>query len=213
MARRSLHPASNLPTAAKPSSASGGRHAKPETVEPNAIILPANTADIGSTPRTIGAAYAWGLGADAVAFLDADCYFAPDHLSRLLQFSNKTGKPVVCSGRWIVNHDATLQAPCAEVVPGSGFHDTNTFLFQRDPLAVQLSYTYGCLLTPEEHKVGDRHLSAHAIQAGLLACHYHPTVYYRSTHRFHYVNNGWPVPEGMRLKDLSNSQAQSSRSD
>lgn len=165
------------------------------------ISIPERTADIGSTPRTVGAVVAWGWGAEWVSFLDADCRYYDSHLSQLIAYQQKTEKPIVCSGRLIESYCGKFREPCPEMVPGSDFFDTNTYLFRRTPEAVRASYTYGCLLTDEQHKVGDRILSVEA--RPLIGCHYRPTVVYRTSHRFHYTRFGWPVPPGLTLKDLS----------
>ena len=170
----------------------------------DSILLPQNTNDIGSTPRTVGAAYAWGLGADAIAFLDADCSYLPDHLERLHSFQRRTEKHIVCSGRILTDITGTHRAPCPETsmkakVP---FHDTNTFLITRD--AIGISYTYGTLTGRDQHLIGDRILTQRALP--YLACHYHPTVLYRSVHRCHYQHFGWPIPEGVTLKDIAAEQ-------
>lgn len=170
-------------------------------------FLPAPTANIGSTPRTVGTAIAWGLGADAVAFLDADCAYSPDHLERLHRFARASGQPIVASGRYIIPADSIpphdARRKCPEIQPGKDFHDTNTFLFTRHPVAVALSYTFGTLFDREEHLVGDRHLTARCLDTGLFACHYHPTVFYRSAHRFHYHTFGWQVPDALPLKSIA----------
>ena len=48
------------------------------------VRLPRSHGDIGSTPRLIGSYHAIGLGVDAVAFLDADNWYGPDHIANLL---------------------------------------------------------------------------------------------------------------------------------
>jgi len=169
------------------------------------MSLPANVGDIGSTPRTVGVSYAWGAGADALTFLDADCAYLPDHVGRLLDYSSKTEKPIACSGRLISDYAGKLTERCQEITPqGSGtpFHDTNTFLFTRAALGI--SYTFGTLTGRAEHLIGDRILTERALP--FLACHYHPTVIYRSLHRFHYDAFGWPRPQGLELKDIAVEQ-------
>lgn len=164
--------------------------------EVQAIGLPAPARDIGSTPRTIGAAFAWGQGAGMVTFLDADCWYEPEHIALLARLQRECRTPVVCSGRVITDWTGRERAPCREMVRGSGFYDTNTYGFSTAGRAV--SYAFG-MLRPEDHIVGDRHVSAAAEALG-LACHYLPTVVYRSTWRFHYEENGWKPPAGVRLK-------------
>lgn len=161
------------------------------------IELPRCARDIGSTPRTVGAAYGWGQGAEMVTFLDADCWYENEHTALLLRLHRECKTPVVCSGRVIADWTGTQRAPCREMVPGSGFYDTNTYGFARRG-GQAVSFAYG-MLRPEEHIVGDRHVSAVAEEVG-VACHYLPTVVYRSTWAFHYEQNHWKAPAGVRLK-------------
>lgn len=167
------------------------------------VDLPQNVRDIGSTPRTIGAAYAWGLGADSVSFLDADCLVREDHIEKAIAHQKKTEKPVICSGREILSWDGALRGSCPEMNPASNrFFDTNTFTFFRE--AIGLSYCYGTLTGYEQHKIGDRILSEKAAIA--ISCHYHPTVTYRTCHQFHYKHFSWPIPDGMKIKNLSTDE-------
>lgn len=159
------------------------------------IQLPEAARDIGSTPRTVGALYAWGQGASHVAFLDADNWFDSDHVSHLVAHQRETGLPAVASGRYIHDESGERFGPCPEQVPGAGFFDTSTFLFS--PAGKGLSLVYG-VLKPEQHMYGDRVLSQQAIKRG-ISCTYRPTMHYRSNWLVHYRHFGWPQ-DGVSLK-------------
>jgi hypothetical protein len=66
------------------------------------IVLPRSHKDYGNTPRSLGSISALNLGYDAVAFLDADNWFAPDHVESLVAACRNTGAPVSISERVIV---------------------------------------------------------------------------------------------------------------
>lgn len=76
------------------------------------IVLGVGHADNGNTPRSIGALAAMNEGFDAVAFLDADNWYSPDHISSAIAQQAATDAAVVFSGRHIVFPDGqrlTLQ--------------------------------------------------------------------------------------------------------
>ena len=151
------------------------------------IRLPHAAADIDSTPRLIGSAYAFGQGFVAVCWLDADNWFLEDHVTRLVRLHHDTGAPVCCSGRYIVDQLGREDLrPCIEQVEGSGFYDTNTAMVT-DP---QFAMLWG-MLKPNQHIIGDRIVLGTAAQREALACHYRPTVVYRSRLKFHYDAFGW----------------------
>ena len=158
------------------------------------IRLPQSANDIGSTPRAIGSAYAFGQGYDAVCWLDSDNWLVPDHVERLVKHHYTTGKPIVASGRWVTDVAGELVEECVEQVPGSGFFDTNTYLVTKEAKWFAALWS---MLMPNQHIIGDRILSKYA--EGHVSCHYAPTVYYRSRLKFHYDRYGWPQ-EGVNLE-------------
>src|SRR3990172_6396080 len=44
------------------------------------IVLMKNHGDFGDTPRAVGSVSAIGQGFDAIAYLDADNWYAPEHI-------------------------------------------------------------------------------------------------------------------------------------
>jgi len=63
------------------------------------ITLPMPHADNGNTPRVVGGLCALNSGYDAIAFLDADNWFRPDHLERMVALHRGTGAAVCTSNR------------------------------------------------------------------------------------------------------------------
>jgi hypothetical protein len=55
------------------------------------IALPTSHGDYGDTPRAIGSIEAIGAGFDAIAYLDADNAYAPDHIESLVELQRRTG--------------------------------------------------------------------------------------------------------------------------
>jgi hypothetical protein len=73
------------------------------------IVLGRPHRDGGCTPRAIAAIDAFAQGYDAVAFLDADNRFRPDHIASLVETAQRTAAHLVFSDRAIVLADGT---PC-----------------------------------------------------------------------------------------------------
>jgi glycosyltransferase involved in cell wall biosynthesis len=160
------------------------------------IVLPARTNDAGATPRAIGSVYALRLLPDAIAFLDVDNEWHPDHLRSLL--ASDPSKPIVTSRR-VICHAETGEPLCADSADSDGikFADTNTILL-RGP-AMQFARMWGWSGTPNgaDRVFWDQLRRSFGEQAiahtGLETC------FYRSTWAAHY--QGHPNPPA-RLKGL-----------
>lgn len=70
------------------------------------LKLPEPSRDYGDTPRSIGSVYAVSRGADAIAWLDADNWYQPDHIETLLALSAESCR------RTVDNASATAPLPC-----------------------------------------------------------------------------------------------------
>ena len=106
------------------------------------IRLPRSHGDIGSTPRLIGSYHAIGLGVDTVAFLDADNWYGPDHIERMLTAMDQHHADFVSSDRTLCRLDGTVMGPCPITDPDR-FIDTNAMLFGREAFPV-LHQWYSC---------------------------------------------------------------------
>jgi hypothetical protein len=127
------------------------------------IRLPRPHNDIGSTPRLIGAFHAIGLGVDAVAFLDADNWYKPDHIQELVDLRARTGAAFLSSSRELFSLDGTSMGPCPISDP-KRFIDTNCMMFWRD--AFPLLHHWG-LMPSYAHLLGDRVMLQQLKRSGL----------------------------------------------
>ena len=100
------------------------------------IALPVEYRNNGNTPRSIGSLDAMGGGFDAIAYLDADNWFEPSHIERLLTLHKETGADMVSSGRVIHGIDGTVLLPEGEEGDGTETADTSTMLFTRPTFSV-----------------------------------------------------------------------------
>lgn len=84
-------------------------------------------ADYGNTPRSIGGQLAVAEGYDAIALLDADNWYEPDHVARCVEAAERTGADVVVARRNWVRADGSLM-PYRAAEDEDGSHvDTNCF--------------------------------------------------------------------------------------
>lgn len=63
------------------------------------FTLPFAHADGGNIPRVLGSISAFNRGFDAVAFLDADNWYRPDHVERMVDLAKASGAAVCTASR------------------------------------------------------------------------------------------------------------------
>ncbi|MFM7085528.1 MAG: glycosyltransferase family 2 protein [Cyanobium sp.] len=159
------------------------------------VVLPVSHGDIGSTPRLIGSYHAIGLGVEAIAFLDADNWYAPTHLEALMACRRREGAAFVSSSRLLCRLDGSPMAPCPLTDP-ERFIDTNCMLFGRG--AFPLLHHWG-LMPDYGHLIGDRILLHHVIRSGVRRAHLNePSVHYRCSKEGLYRQLGEPIPAGVQ---------------
>lgn len=158
------------------------------------VCLPASHHDIGSTPRLIGCYHAIGLGVDAVAFLDADNWYEPNHIELLLQEQLSQAADFVSSSRMLCRLDGSPMGPCPLTNP-SRFIDTNCMLLLRNAFPVLHHWV---LMPGYGHLIGDRIMFHHLRRAGLKHAHLDATtVNYRCGKEGLYHRLGEAVPPGV----------------
>ncbi len=79
------------------------------------IVLRRNYRDYGNIPRLIGCYSAVAGGADAMAFLDGDNWYQPDHLESLLRFARDNRLDACSSARMLYRPDGSLMTKCTTV--------------------------------------------------------------------------------------------------
>src|SRR3989344_8281647 len=61
------------------------------SLEAQHILLPVNYRDYGDTPRGVGSILAIGQGFDAIAYLDADNWYYPEHIASMVAAHKESG--------------------------------------------------------------------------------------------------------------------------
>ncbi len=156
------------------------------------IRLPVEHGNNGNTPRAVGSVDAMGGDFDAVAYLDADNWYEPNHIASLLEHQQKTGADLVTSGRIIHALDETVLLPEGEADDGTRHVDTSALLV--------MASGFGALPTwatmPDEMGPNCDRVFFHAA-LGLGLEHTHtsePTLHFTSRYSPHYRVAGIPVP-------------------
>ena len=157
--------------------------------------LPGPHLDNGNAARSVGSISAIIRGFDAIAYLDADNWYEPDHLQELVQKHQETGASVCTAAHQIVDLEGHYLGPCPET-DGEKLVDTSSFFLTRKAFGlVAIWYQMPRKLSPICDRVvwkavHDRALSrAHSSKA---------TVNFRTNYASHYTYFRKPVPVGAK---------------
>ncbi|MDR3530383.1 MAG: glycosyltransferase [Rhodopila sp.] len=161
----------------------GSAPARIEPFQGTHIVLQRNYKDYGNTPRLIGCYNAIAQGADAIAFLDADNWFQPDHLENLLRFARDNRLDACSSARTLHRTDGSLIAKC-QTVNGGPYIDTSCLLVMKSAFQHMIAWV---LFPQDVAAVMDQKVWIHMGKAGAhLGFLDRPTVCYRTRHASHY---------------------------
>jgi glycosyltransferase involved in cell wall biosynthesis len=159
------------------------------------LRLPRPHQDFGNAARAIGSISAICQGCEAIAYLDADNWYEPDHLQLLCEAHNRTGAAVCTSGRTLYDLNGERLGVCQEV-DGDTFVDTNCLFLTRRAFGVVAAWY---MMPRSRVEVGDRIVWKAIKDAKLNRAHLErPTVNYRTRHRAHYLRFGKQPPPGTK---------------
>ena len=159
------------------------------------IVLP-NVGNFGDTPRAMGAAYAAGIEADAIIFLDADCWMPHYHVENLIT--------VVQAGAGIVTCPRTIWLDGEEVgvcleSNGYQFNDTNCYLITKPYFSVCSAWAFK---NQKDCIIGDRVFWNAVQRSGASILRAKSTIHYDSDYAHHYQMFGkTPPPQSKVLFD------------
>ena len=159
------------------------------------VRLSVNCDDYGNTPRGIGSVLAVSQGFDAIAYLDADNWFYPEHIATMVELQQNSGASVVTSARNLHRLDGSLLGLCPHV-DGNSFIDTSCFFLTRT--AFILLPVWWCIPS-HLHAIGDRVLWGNVQYLKLSHAHSTSvTVAYRTAFIEHYQKFNETPPEGAK---------------
>ena len=157
--------------------------------------IPGPHCDTGNAARAVGSILAAAEGVDGVAFLDADNWYQPDHIARMLDCSKQSGAWITSCTRNLYTLDGSLMGVCPEV-DGERFVDTSCLLILRSAFALLSTWAS---IEPANRFVGDRIFWDEVIRSGYTRKHVNfPSVAYRTAYSVHYDHFGVPRPKGVK---------------
>jgi hypothetical protein len=175
--------------------ADGYPQAVVDTLDAQHLCLPVNIGDYGDTPRGLGSVLAISQGFDAIAYLDADNWYSPEHIATMVALHEKSGAAVITAARNLHRLDGTLLGCCRET-NGENFVDTSCYFLTRVAFPVVPVWW---MMESWMHAIDDRVVLTRIRQAGLTQAHSPlPTVAYRTAFKFHYERFGETPPPGTK---------------
>ena len=157
------------------------------------MTLPVSHGDYGGVARTVGSLRAAADGHDAIAWLDADNWFKPDHIESLRLLHEATGKPLCAAWRTFHRPDGSeMQVDANQEISGEHV-DTNCWLVTRPAFALLTAWLMPLGLSV----IGDRIVVEKARRLGLTsALTRQRTVCYTTLYQDHYLRlNETPPPD------------------
>lgn len=158
--------------------------------------IPGPHRDTGNAARAVGCTLAIAEGCDAIAFLDADNWYMPQHLEVMLSACAKEKAVIASSGRTLHALDGSMLGQCPDV-DGKEFVDTNCMFFMRPAFGLLNAWAG----IPESLRlIGDRVVWRKVIKSELPRVHVPiPSVCYRTMYRRHYAMFQKPIPKGAKV--------------
>ena len=157
------------------------------------IILERNYRDYGNTPRLIGCYNAIMQEADAIAFLDADNWYYPDHLEYLCNVAVATQLDAAASARMLHRLDGSPMMKCP-TVNGHSYIDTSCLIVFRPAFRHLIAWV---LQSQNKAAETDQFLWGILRDAGArMAFVDRASVAYRTRHQVHYDQAREQYPPG-----------------
>ena len=169
------------------------------------LYLPGPHGDNGNLARAVGSLLGQRQMAEFVAYLDADNWYYPEHMERMLELAVKSQADVVTATRSIHRLDGSLMYVDEYESEGKSFADTSCLVIFRR--AFELLPLWA-MMPKELGPICDR-VMWHAIKSrGFKTAHCSvPTVAFRTQYEVHYRNVGETPPPGTKSNADSTEKA------
>lgn len=172
------------------------------------INLPTCHNNFGDTPRAIGAASAIGREFDAIAWLDYDNWYEPNHIQSLIDCLKIGEASIATSARTLYTMEGVKLGPCYEV-DGINFVDGNCYLVSKESFRLTWMWLN---INPKDHCVDDRIIWDEVKrmikdEGTVVVFSALSTVCYRTNYAEHYKHFGLAVTEMNKTTWTPNSPA------
>ncbi len=162
------------------------------------VTLPKAHGDNGCTPRGIGSILAENYGYDAVAYLDADNWFYPEHIENMVAAHAASRRPIVCCKRTFHDLDGNLM-PITEHEENINKHfDTSCFVVFKPAFSIFRSWFMPKELGPICDRIFFQKIIHDRFQIHVLNDR---TVAFRTQYAIHYRAAKLPVPVNAKETD------------
>jgi hypothetical protein len=155
------------------------------------MVLSANHADAGATPRALAAMSAFSQEFDAVAFLDADNFYEPDHIDAMVAAHQQQQVDVVAATRNICTTKGQFLYVDRIESTGIDFCDTNCMFLTRKTLPYLFNWIVDSKLRLWSDRLFWQSLRNNNLKIGYCI---RPTVNYCSRWAWHYQQAGVEPP-------------------
>jgi glycosyl transferase family 2 len=157
------------------------------------VRIPGPHRDVGNAGRAVGSVCAIAQQYEAIAYLDADNWYEPEHLESLVELHLESQALVCTSTRNLYGLDGTFLEVCPET-DGVLFVDTSCMLLTRPAFGIVASW----YLMPEGTRmVSDRVVLRTIKERKMSMAHTgRPTLNYTTRYAAHYEHVGKPSPPG-----------------
>ena len=161
------------------------------------IALPIGHADSGDTPRVVGCSSAAAQRYDAIALLDADNWFEPEHLETLVRVQAASQAPIVTCARTLRRPDTGECLGVCTESDGVRFNDANCYLITDPAYRVLAAWGFRDKQTAEGiANMGDRLFWHAVVQSQIGRAHSRKaTVNYETAYAAHYWGLGLAIPD------------------
>jgi glycosyltransferase involved in cell wall biosynthesis len=149
----------------------------------------------GATPRGIGTWFAAANGFDAVAYLDADNWYKPDHIAELVRLHTETRAALLVARRSIHRADGSVMFALDDESDGIEHADTSCIMIARAAFGTATAWL---AVSPEYGPLCDRIFWYHARELYPRAVSSKATVCFQTMYPFHYRRVREPVPDGAK---------------
>ena len=155
------------------------------------ITLQKGCRNSGDTPRGIGSVSAIGQGFEAIAYLDDDNWYHPQHIESLMNLHQQTQASICVSHRLIVGINDEPIGECPLIHPDY-FVDTNCYFITESAFTIALSWSR----IPDEFSyLDDRLILLYIKQKNYsLAFSEQMTIAYRTKFPIDYIRYQKPIP-------------------